>query len=264
MSRRRKRKPAASPAISAAAEFERELEVFRTEAQAAAQFFYAYLAVYAAAGDDKAVFRVLNTAPLFWNTNLGALQTATVVTLGRIFDQNSTHNVGRLLRIAQDNPQIFSKAALGLRKQGTNKNPPAWLYDYLRNAYVPKTSDFQRLQTHVRKNRKVYEEKYRDLRHQIFAHKGLSDPAAISALFAKTNIRELQRLLVSLSSLYEALWQLLINGRKPVLRPHRYSVRRIREQPSPHGPGNAVHERIIHEAERFLSKASRANNASNP
>jgi hypothetical protein len=32
--------------------------------------------------------------------------------MGRVFDQKSTHNVDRLLKLAQDNPQIFSKAAL--------------------------------------------------------------------------------------------------------------------------------------------------------
>ncbi len=47
------------------AQFERELEVFRTEAEAAMQFFYAYLTVHAVAADHKPVYRLLNTAPLF-------------------------------------------------------------------------------------------------------------------------------------------------------------------------------------------------------
>jgi hypothetical protein len=68
---------------SVEAEFERELEVFRTEAEGAAQFFYAYLAIHAAAGAKKPVYRLLNTAPLFWNTILGGLQTSAFVTLGR-------------------------------------------------------------------------------------------------------------------------------------------------------------------------------------
>ena len=45
-------------------QFERELEVFRTEAETAAQFFYAFLAIQASAGAKKAVHRLLNTAPL--------------------------------------------------------------------------------------------------------------------------------------------------------------------------------------------------------
>jgi hypothetical protein len=49
-------------------QFEHELEVFRTESETAAQFFYAFLAIHASAGPDKSVHRLLNTAPLFWNT----------------------------------------------------------------------------------------------------------------------------------------------------------------------------------------------------
>jgi hypothetical protein len=106
--------------------------------------------------DNESVLDLLNSAPLFWGTNLGALQTATFVTLGRIFDKKSTHNLGRLLKLAQDNPDIFSKVALGRRKQGTDKSPPDWLTEYLQRAYVPKPSDFRRLRAHVSKCRKIY------------------------------------------------------------------------------------------------------------
>jgi hypothetical protein len=45
-------------------QFERELEVFRTEVEAGTQFFYAYLAVHAVAADRKPVYALLNRAPL--------------------------------------------------------------------------------------------------------------------------------------------------------------------------------------------------------
>lgn len=203
-----------------------------------------------------AVYRCLNAAALFWNTNLGALQTAAFVTLGRIFDQTSTHNIDRLLRLAQDTPEIFSKTALARRKQGGNKTPPDWLDDYMQHVYVPKPSDFRRLRFYISKYRKVYERNYRDLRNHVFAHKAVSDPEAVAALFAKTKIRELEQLLGFLSRLHEALWNMLMNGRKPVLRPRRYSLKSMREKPWPHSRSAAVHERIIHEAERFLSDAT--------
>ena len=78
------------------ARFERELEVFRTEAEAAMQFFYAYLTVHAVAKDHKPVYRLLNTAPLFWNTNLGALQTSAFIALGRVFDQSSSVTIASI------------------------------------------------------------------------------------------------------------------------------------------------------------------------
>jgi hypothetical protein len=258
MARRRNRRAATQSGVAADAQFERELEVFRTEAETAAQFFYAYLAIPAAAGAANSVYRLLNTAPLFWKTILGGLQTATFVALGRIFDQDSVHNVGRLLRLAQDHPQIFSKAALAVRKQGADKTPPEWLDDYLRHAYEPnnKPIDFRRLRGYVSKQRKTYLEKYQPLRHQVFAHKGVSDAADVSALLAKTNIREIQRMLVFLMSLHDALWQLFVNGHRPVLRPQRYSVRRMRARAAKNAHGGSVHERLVHEAGRFLNVAS--------
>ncbi len=100
--------------------------------------------------------------------------------------------------------------------------------------------------------RRIYESKYRPLRHKLFAHKQAADHADVEALFAKTNIRELQQLMVFLTRFHEALWQLLHNGRKPNLRPARYSVKRMREQPSPEHRRHAVQERLIHETEHFL------------
>jgi hypothetical protein len=240
------------------AKFESELEVFRREEEEAIQFFYAYLALHAVAADHEEVHRVLNSAALFWNTTLGALQAATFMTLGRIFDQQSPHNLDRLLRIAQDYPEIFSRNSLAARRQGRTEPSPEWVDEFALHAYVPTSADFRRLKTHVRKRRKIYESNYRELRHKVFAHRALTDQAAISALYARTNIRELQRLVTFLSSLYEALWQLFFNGRKPTLRPQRYSLKRIRDLPSPTVRRRGVQERIAHEIESFLVAAAGA------
>jgi AbiU2 len=254
----RRRKTGAATRVSGVtdAQFQHDLEVFRTEAETAAQFFYGYLAIHAAAGAENSIYRLLNTASLFWNTVLGALQTAAFVALGRIFDHDSAHNVGRLLQLAQENPQLFSKAALAKRKQGAANSPPAWLNDYLRHAYEPKPADFRRLRAYVSKHRKIYLNKYQPLRHQVFAHKALSDAADISALFAQTNIREIQRMLAFLTSFYDAIWQLFVNGHKPVLRPGRYSVARMRKRVAKNERGRSARERLVHEAERFLQSAS--------
>ena len=234
-------------------QFERELEIFRTEAEAGTQFFYAYLAVHAAAAKCKAVHRLLNEAPLFWNTCLAALQTASFMTLGRMFDNDSVHNLAKLLRITQDHREIFSKAALGRRRQGDNPEPPTWLAAFLRDTYEPTGRDFRRIRAHVKKWRRIYESNYRDIRHKWFAHKAVSDQSEIAALFGKTNIRELQLLFAFLRWLYDVLWELFVNGRKPIFRPLKYSIKRIRRQPRSKG----VHEKITHEAQQFLTSASR-------
>src|SRR4051812_46114255 len=97
--------------------FEEELEIFRKEANAAAQFLYASLALNALASEHHRVLDHLNDAPLFWNTTIFALQKAAIVALGRIFQTDTAHNVARLLKAAQG-LSVFSKESLALRKQG--------------------------------------------------------------------------------------------------------------------------------------------------
>jgi hypothetical protein len=241
-----------------ATQFEEELEIFRTETQKATQCFYAFLSVHAVAADRDAVRRLLNMAALFWNTSLGALQTSTFIALGRIFDQGSRHNVDSLFKTAQDDLAVFSKDALATRKQGTNPVPPEWLAEYLRTAYVPTATDFRRLRGYVRRYRKIYESRYRDIRRKYFAHRELSTQSEVSLLFGKTNIRELQRLLVFLAALHEALWQLYFNGVKPTLRAQRYSVERIRKRPLPPSHVGTVQEHMTREVEQFLCSVAGA------
>lgn len=242
-------------------EFAEELEIFRTEVEQAGQFYYAFLTIHAVAGENRAVFQLLNSTALFWNTVLGALQKSTFIAIGRIFDQKSAHNVDKLLNIASKHPEIFSRASLGHRKQEGHKSAPVWLNDYLSRAYFPSATDFRRLRTFVRKNRRIYEANYRALRTRVYAHKELSDREAVSALFAKTKIAELEQMLRFLHAIYDALWELFFNGRKPVLRLRRFSIRQMRKKPSRTG-NRTVFERIIHEAELVLLEAAAAKRTS--
>ena len=243
---------------SPAADFEVQLELFRTEAESAIQFFYAWDSVHALAVRDEAIVRLLNQAPLFWNTNLGALQTSTLVALGRVFDPDpKNHSVTRLLALAHANLDIFSKHSLAQRKRKGSANADEWLPDYLKDVHEPSSEDFRRLKRHLSARRKIYEANYRPLRHKVFAHRSVATRIEVGELFARTNIREMQKLLVFLGRLHEVLWQLFFNGRKPTLSPARFSVKRILEQPSPNSKHGKLHERLIHETKAFLAAHAR-------
>jgi hypothetical protein len=237
--------------------FERELEIFRTETEQATQFYFALLAINDVAYHDKMVHALLKRTALFWNTCAGALQTSAFIALGRVFDQTSAHNVDRVLRIAQDNPQVFSKAALARRLERIEPRGSQWVDEFVQQVYEPTPNDFRRLRAYVRKWRRIYETHYRDVRHKFFAHKETADEAEVAELFRKGSNRELQRMFRFLGQLHRALWQLLFNGRKPVLRPARYSVAQMRKRPAlPSYSGVGIQEHITREAEEFLTFAA--------
>jgi len=234
-------------------EFTRELEVFYSELTEAITYFYSWITMLTVARDDNRVSTFLNQRRLFWNSVLGALNTASFIVLGRIFDEDpSTHNIKRLLEIAWSNLTIFSKEALAERKRRFSADADEWLTEYLRKVYVPTANDIRRLQRYVAVRRKIYKKKYQPLRHRLLAHKERIDSADIKALYTKTEIRELEQLLIFLRRLYEALSELLINGRKPNLPVARYSIKAMRERPSPGHRLSTVPESLIRETEQFL------------
>lgn len=171
----------------------------------------------------------------------------TFITLGRIFDQGSPHNLDRLFQLARDNREMFSKGALG-RRRGL-----AGADEVVSRAYEPVAADFRRLRKEASRWRTVYETKYADLRRKIYAHRELSDNEQISALFAKTKVGELERLFAFLGSLCDALWELYVNGREPRLAPQRRFINDMMEHPS--NSSHHVHERIVWEADEFLRTA---------
>lgn len=239
-------------------EFSTDLELFRTEVESAIQCFYTWDAIHTVAASDKKVFRLLNQAPLFWNTSLGALQTSTIVALGRIFDPDpKSHSITRLLKIAQADLSIFSKAALAARKRAQSNNADEWLPKYLLTVYEPSNEDFRRLKRHVAKRRKLYEEKYQPLRHKVFAHREVLNQVEVADLSAKTDIRELQQILIFLRKTYETLWELYFNGQKPLLRAARFSVQRMLDVTSPTLGRATLQERLVHETRHFLSTHSK-------
>lgn len=255
MAQRKAQRTQATSASSPVVQFKDELEVFRKDVESALQFLYGYLTVHAVARDTKSVYQSINNSLLFWNTNLGALQTSAFIALGRVFDQNSTHNLDHLLRIAQAHRHIFSKQALRLRKQEGTRLTSAELDQYMRTTGAATATDVRRWRSQIKSLRKIYEARYRTLRHEVFAHNVVADA---STLFAQTNIRELQRLLLKLRALYEELWQLFFNGRKRRYRIGRYSIHMMRTKPSPKMNGRPVHERMVYETERLLKNNAQA------
>jgi len=101
-------------------------DISRGEIETATQHLYGYLSIHAVAKRRPRAFAALNEHPLFWNTVAGALQTSALVALGRIFDQNSAHNIDALIRLATKNRVLFSTAALAKRKNQSGGDPPPW------------------------------------------------------------------------------------------------------------------------------------------
>jgi hypothetical protein len=207
-------------AVDPETEFERELQMFGKDADVATQCFYVWVTVHDAARKNLKLYHLLGR-DAFWNLAVGSIQANSLIALGRIFDTDTrSHRIERLLKLAEKNTDIFSKAALRKRKLKQAANSHEWIDDFMRgNIYVPKASDLKRWRSFVEARRKVYASCYKQLRDKVYAHKDRTD---ITGFVGRTNIRELGRLVSDMYQLHDVLRDLLQDGRKPQLRPLRH------------------------------------------
>lgn len=186
--------------------FKHKLEVFEKDVEKGIKFFYVYLTINYLIGRNKKVRDKVYETPRFWFTNIDALRQSFFITLGRIFDTTSPHNIASILKLAKKNKEIFSKKALAERKRQGSPNADEWLNGYLVGVYEPTDKDFQRLERYIQKYRNIYNDNYKKIRDKIYAHTEYTKPRDIETLFKKTNIPELEKLTAFLSKLNFTLW----------------------------------------------------------
>jgi AbiU2 len=204
--------------------FEHELEVFRTEEESAQQYFFGFLSLQLIPHKNADVLRQMNETSMFWITTRYALLMSAFVVLGRIFDQDpkSLHNIDKLLTAVSNEIGALSRAGLMQRRIAEGMDPQQAVI-YVASKYDLTVEDVRDMRKAVGKWRKVYEARYREIRHKIFAHKSLSRTDA-DKLMANTNIDEIKELLGFLHSLYTSLCQLHINGVAPVIAPATFGL----------------------------------------
>jgi hypothetical protein len=232
-------------------DFLTQLENFRHETAIAAQYLYAEMAVQHAASKSRKLLRRLNNTPRFWGVHMAATQTAAYVTLARIFDTTSNFNVNALLNSFEANLQLFSRQALAGRKSEGSSNRPDWLEAYLNRAHYPTSKDVERLRTHVIRHRKFYDRAIKPVRNKYLAHREKQESTEVQALYGLGKVKEICKTVTFLLALHEALGEQYMNGRKPLLRPLRYSVKTIYERP---GDRTSPHEAIVMETKRLMER----------
>jgi hypothetical protein len=197
------------------------LSIFERQVAEATQYWFAAATINEVSKNDRKVFRAFQATPLFWLTVRGGLEHQAIIALARIFGQRAANpiNIDSLRQlIYESRATVFSKAAFAARGK------PKELVD---RAHELTPADFRRMSTLVKKYRKFYEEQFAPIRNRYIAHSDEVTAADLSGMFAKTRIRDFERMLEFLNRFHDALWHLYYNGMRPTFRVHRSSVRAL-------------------------------------
>lgn len=231
-------------------DFANQLENFRQEAELIAQLVYGDFAVNQAALESETALAALNDTPRFWNLWSYATQIASYMAIGRVFDLKAKYTLEALLDSFEKNLSEFQTPALRARKDPLNLNPP-WLDRYLAEAYYPTHADVQRLRKIASRRRQIYDRMIKPARHKYFAHREKHHEDEVRDLFGRGTIQELWLLATFLLQFHFALFQLFLNGRKPVLRRVPYSMRTLYKNKA---GNNLPHYKLIGEVKELMRR----------
>jgi hypothetical protein len=209
--------------------FRERLDALERDARAAVRYLYTGATINHLAAERAPLAAALDRDAGFWNTLLGALHTASVAALGRIYDVH--RNVGSAARLLEHSSKystgLFSLLALESRK--ARVLPAAGAIRFAEHAYVPDANDFESLRAALEARAGLYETLIGPLRDEV-AH---FDRVALSRhceLSQRVRTADFEQLALFPLSLHRALARLFESGDKPELETPPTDIARLAGQ----------------------------------
>ena len=169
------------------------------------------------ASDDQ-LLKAMNRSPLSWIMFRHTSMLGLIMALGRIFDTDGeSASIFALINSCTENVGAFSKASLRERKL---RQPDAqkWIDQYMLNVHEPSAADFHKLRPSIKKNREIYDQFYKPLRHNLFAHRSQSHLNKEDDLWKATSGANIEDVLDFLNDFDATLRDSYNNGRPPELQ----------------------------------------------
>ena len=233
-------------------EFKLRLDALDRDARAAALIAYTSRSLHYIASQKPSLVKALDRNAGFWNPVLGAMQTASIVALGRIYDKTKgVLSAERLLEHATTYPGIFSRNALAARKIGRGLTT-LQAAEYVATAFAPTTVDFDSLSQELEVHRSLYEATIGPIRNNVAAHSGPITEEEMRDLFANVQMVDFDKLVVFPLVLNNEMWQLFENGNKPNLRPVESNIAVLTANPLGSNQLGLEHRYAIKHTAKFL------------
>jgi hypothetical protein len=215
------------------AEYWRDYDIIRNEANAAMVSCYTHRAINHIAATEPEIAAKMNYNADFWRITSFSLQTTMFIVLARILDSDgSVHSIHKVLSATTAHPEFFSREALRERKlniPGAKWNP-GQLEEYVRDVAEPTREELRRLKKALAPHKAKFDEICKPLRDQIFAHTIAKDEVLIADLFSKALKSDIDQILCFLHSLIEAIKYLALNAMPPELGGDHYGyAARVKE-----------------------------------
>jgi hypothetical protein len=243
-------------------EFSARLDELEHDARAAARFTYAAATLDHLRSRRPSLSAALERDADFWDTVLGALQTASVAAVARVYDPRSeVVSADRVLKHAIAHaPTLFSRPALQARL--ARRLPVREAAEESLSAHEPTVADFAALRASLDRHGALYASAIGPIRHELFTELDGSFLMDTLALFQTVQRADFERLALFPLSLHGALRRLFHDGRKPEPEIPPSDIARLIADPMHARDGGAWEQSyMVRDAWRFLTGLERTDAA---
>lgn len=194
----------------------------RHEVETAIRVFYAYARVNQLLSEQQYV-NLINKNVHFWRIFLSSTQTKLFIALGRLYDDsNDAFSFHSFMKTCRENITEFDRDNYEKRILKDYTERPAWLDDRLRDSYFAEVEDMNKLSKLAKPYNKIMKGLYKEIRSKVFAHAIHTDNTVIANLFEGINLEDIENALKTLWSIYNQIWHMYYNGRKPSFEIEEY------------------------------------------
>jgi hypothetical protein len=202
---------------------EQRLRLFQAEVEIATGAFHTWRSIDDHIKKDGGLLATVNRTPLVWNTFQSSNRTSFLIAIGRMFDTDGdSFSVSAFLNSCIENIHEFSRASLRDRRMRDVVGiPPEWFESYIADAEEPDARVFHDLKRASKPLRAKYEEIYQPIRHKVIAHRDIRFIEQAEEHFKRTDIDDIEAMLVFFNQIEAVVFQWLHNGRRSQLRDHK-------------------------------------------
>lgn len=202
-----------------------EIINFGINIESSLRFLYSLIAFHEALGNKEYVGEINNNAN-FWRLFEASMLSSVFISIRRIYENEpDSHNFQNFIRNCSENIEQFTLQNVKNRKISSGALPIAEAEKYIVGKYQPSQEDFTGLARYVKERSKNMRGVYTKVASKVYAHAIHFKHLEALKPNQSLNLYEIEKALLSVWHVYEQVWQLYENGKKPDYNESKYQYK---------------------------------------
>jgi len=202
-----------------------EISNFRITIESSLRFLYSLIAYHEALSKEEYVSQMNRNAD-FWRLFEASMLSSVFISIRRLYENEAdSFNFQNFIRNCSSNLEEFSLKNIKDRKIRSGALSVEEAEIYIVGKYEPSNQDFNEMARFVKERSKNMRGVYTKVASKIYAHAIHFTHSEVLKPNQSLNLYEIEKALLSVWHVYEQVWQLYENGRKPEYTESKYQYK---------------------------------------